>query len=649
MQEALRRAITVLLILAASLAVATVTPAARGQEAGDQTPPPTGRNVLVIYQKDDDDRENGGKPDSQALAEYYAARRNVPKENLLGLTLKKDGKAVAAWDYRTLFDRVLRPTADKLAEGVEGKPLSDRILFIVTLPGVPVSFDFGFNEKDSKDWWHKTTSRSVDQFLVSLNANIKAGLDEKANMPGPGQTKAGPLGSQQFECMLPIYGAFGQPGKPVTWARWKADHAATADFYLVTRLGLDAATGRDMLDGALYAERFLRLPGPDEKTNYRPAIWLDHKPAWGVGDQVASMNAAIALVQNAAGPTNPFGRGRGLEQAWPLVIDNQDAEVGSVAKGQPEPHPPMVIATIKKDADAVDETSVALDGPAAPGKPTLPAVLFFPHGGSVTCGAATATVVGWDAAKNRLRLSSTKGFAAGQTIRWVWPGKFPATDCFIFYGFYGLNRYEDVFQFLPGAVGVHVDSACMTWARGAMQRGIAGTFGVTTEPLSIGIPHGHLMLAALANGSTWAEAIYNSLMLSQRWAGVTLGDPLYRPFASLQKVATSRPALEAVAAKSAGGEVRISARLGGASDDELADVAMFKVEYGLTKAYGQSVDFFDWPDPASNTAPGRRFGYSRRFSTRLAKLERGKTYHFRVTVRNPAGLETVSPDGTFSP
>jgi hypothetical protein len=183
-----------------------------------------------------------------------------------------------------------------------------------------------------------------------------------------------------------------------------------------------------------------------------------------------------------------------------------------------------------------------------------------------------------------------------------------------------------------------------------MGRGMAATFGVTSEPLSAGIPHGHLMILSLAQGFNWAESVYGSLFYSQRWAGVAFGDPLYAPFRSLQLVDKTPPALDRVEAQAARGEVRIIAALGGRSDDELADVAMFKVEYGQSRSYGQSVDFVHWPSPEkSRGMAGRRFGYSRRFVTRITGLDAGRSYHYRVIARDPAGLETASEDKTFTP
>ncbi|KPK79309.1 MAG: hypothetical protein AMJ81_13425, partial [Phycisphaerae bacterium SM23_33] len=211
--------------------------------------------------------------------------------------------------------------------------------------------------------------------------------------------------------------------------------------------------------------------------------------------------------------------------------------------------------------------------------------------------------------------------------------------------------YEDVFRFPPGALGVHVDSSCMRWAQQAMKRGIAATFGVTAEPLSAGIPYGNNLLLALASGYDWAESVYGALRLAQRWTGVVFGDPLYAPFRSRQLADKTPPVIGPVTVTPAGrGAVVVAASLAGKTPDELADVALFQLEYGLTTQYGNTVEFHDWPEPQkARGVKARRFGYSRHFRRKLTGLAAGGTYHFRLTARDPAGLETHTADATFGP
>jgi len=614
-----------------------------------------GRHVLVVYATDDADRNGNGKPDSIEAADYYARRRGVPAENLLGLSLKRGPDTKGDWTYPEFFERILKPIAAKLAATADdGESFCDRCCYILLAPGVPMLMrSHPPPDKAEKRWYRKCRRRSVDGYLISVSANLAAGVDAEAAAPGPG--RSGPLGMDPSELTLPLFGTYRDPVAARHFRRLRRLEPERFGFALVTRLGLSLDQGRDMLDGALYAERYLRLPPVGQGPTGGPAIWLDQKYKFAQ-DHVLSLARTLALLHGLG--RSPFAEGEGLRRPWPMVIDNDLAEIGlaradesagAAGVGEPEAaqHKPTVTAKIA--SGGVAEGHLTLSGPRRIGRRgrDVPPALYFPPGCKVTNGQATAAVIGHDVDGNRLRVDSTVGFAPGQTIRHVWPGEFPARDCFFFYGFYGLGRYEDVFQFPPGALGIHVDSCCMTWARRAMRRGIAATFGVTSEPLSAGVPYGDQVLLALATGYDWAEAAYGGLRLAQRWTGVVFGDPLYAPFRSGQREDRTPPVLTRPKARVYGDVVVITAELAGATADELADVAQFKLEFGRTKDYGQSVDFFDWPEPKdSKFSYKRRFGYSRNFRWRRKGLDKG-TYHFRLIARDPAGLETASPDLTF--
>jgi len=602
---------------------------------------PDGRHVLLIYRSDDADRRGTKTDHSLKAAEYYAARRNVPKENLLGLPLALE-KGVRHWDYPAFYNRILKPVAAKLAsKGADGKPLSERICYILTLPGVPVMVNTGHSQpKDAKKkiWALRLNRRSVDQWLISPDQNLNAGLD--ADKKTPGLVGALPLGGSFAHNVVPLFGQYGRPARSKHFRHLRATNPRFK-FYLVTRLGLNLQSARAMLDGALYAERYLRLPQPGEQTGIRPTIWLDQKYRFA-SDQVQAMARTIPVVRGAKG--SPFAAGKGLRRVWPLVIDRHEAEIGA---GKDAAHKPTVFAKIVKDGIAGD--LVTLEPPRKLRRANdAPPALYFLPGQTVTNGKTTARILAVDAGKNQLKLDKPDGFAPGETLTHTWPGTFPTDHCFIFYGFYGLGRFEDVFKFPPGALGVHVDSCCMTWAKGAIGRGIAATFGVTTEPLSAGIPYGDQMLLALASGYDWAEAVYGSVRIGQRWAGVAFGDPLYAPFRSLQKKDTTKPVLGRLHAQTAGRVTTLAVSLEGKTVDELADVALFKLEHGPTKALGTTLDFFSWPAPEKSRAKGRRFGYARHAAWKLTDLKRGTPVHYRITARDPAGNESARAD-TFTP
>ena len=129
---------------------------------------------------------------------------------------------------------------------------------------------------------------------------------------------------------------------------------------------------------------------------------------------------------------------------------------------------------------------------------------------------------------------------------------------------------------------------------------------------------------------------------------MVFGDPLYAPFRSLELVDRTPPVLGRPDVHVGAGTATVSVSLAGQSPDELADVALFKLDYGPTDRYGQTVEFTDWVQPNDSALiRSRRFGYSRHFRWTLKGLQRGRTYHYRLTARDPAGLEATTADGTF--
>jgi hypothetical protein len=472
--------------------------------------------------------------------------------------------------------------------------------------------------------------------------DLEVGSKEKPLRLGDVPIRFLPLGSSFPEVTLPIAGLFDD-GERTSFRRLRARNPELAGIYLVTRLGKDPDSARRAVDGALYAERYLRGGGGGPE----PAIWLDQKFAFA-GDQVAAQARCTELVQAGGGLFEP-GR-PGPLAPWKLVIDNQNAEVGFRPKEPADapPHKPTAGAKVK----AVEGGFLVLETTKI-GQRESHMAGYFPPGGELAAktGAARAAIRAVDVKGNRLELSSADGFKAGEEVVSVWPGAYPAADCFFFFGFYGLGRYEDVFAFPPGAIGIHVDSSCMNWARGALDRGVAATFGVVNEPCSAGIPYGHAVLAALVRGNDLAEAMSGGLLCAQRWAGIIFGDPLYAPFREAKAADRTPPVLAEVAARPEAGGVRVTARLGGTSPDELAEVALFRIEWGPDARYGSRLDFIAWPEPESPRpgVKGRDYsGYARFCSRLITGLEKGRTWHFRVTARDPAGNETVGADGTFT-
>lgn len=94
------------------------------------------------------------------------------------------------------------------------------------------------------------------------------------------------------------------------------------------------------------------------------------------------------------------------------------------------------------------------------------------------------------------------------------------------------------FQFPAGAVAAHLHSFSASpirsdskgWVGPFVHRGVSATFGNVAEPYLTFTHQYDLFFAALADGWNFGDAAYLALPVLS-WQAVSIGDPLYRPFA----------------------------------------------------------------------------------------------------------------------
>jgi uncharacterized protein (TIGR03790 family) len=222
-------------------------------------------------------------------------------------------------------------------------------------------------------------------------------------------------------------------------------------------------------------------------------------------------------------------------------------------------------------------------------------------------------------------------------------------SAFLYSGWLNYNYYNQNFaktyQWLPGATGIDFNSYSLgyniravngtgsfAWGVQALADGITGLSGVTAEPFTTGHSRPNTFNYYLLKGYTLGEAA-SLANPNVGWMEMTIGDPLYAPFAAKANVLDSLapvfvPTYPKVTWKSKEGYV-VDVLL----DDQVApEAATVKVEFGLTTGYGQSKELTQ---------------YYLHHRVPLSDLQDGKTYHYRVIVTDAAGNVTASPDATF--
>jgi uncharacterized protein (TIGR03790 family) len=108
----------------------------------------------------------------------------------------------------------------------------------------------------------------------------------------------------------------------------------------------------------------------------------------------------------------------------------------------------------------------------------------------------------------------------------------------IYCGWYSLKKYVDSFDFVDGAIGVHIasfeaadirDPNSTEWCPAMLTHGVTATFGPVTEPYLNAFPEPEEFFIELIEGKCLVEAFYRSQPFCS-WQMMLIGDPLYTPF-----------------------------------------------------------------------------------------------------------------------
>ncbi len=124
---------------------------------------------------------------------------------------------------------------------------------------------------------------------------------------------------------------------------------------------------------------------------------------------------------------------------------------------------------------------------------------------------------------------------------------FQAGDCpntALYCGWYSLAAYVDAFTWARGAVGYHIASGeCKTlkregsrvWCKRILEDGACATLGPVGEPYVNAFPLPEIFFRFLVDGYLTLAECYLVSLPYLSWKMVLIGDPLYRPFASVVK------------------------------------------------------------------------------------------------------------------
>lgn len=126
------------------------------------------------------------------------------------------------------------------------------------------------------------------------------------------------------------------------------------------------------------------------------------------------------------------------------------------------------------------------------------------------------------------------------------PGDCPQTA--LYCGWYSHRHYIDAFEWLPGAVGMHVASSeavslrdpdVQYWCKRMLDEGVTATIGPVHEPYLAAFPFPTDFFGLLLTGKYSLAECYHLTTPLLSWQMILIGDPLYRPFAADPQLAVA--------------------------------------------------------------------------------------------------------------
>ena len=583
----------------------------------------TGSDVLVIYNSAwTNDSNADGVQDSLEVANYYASRRDVPANQLVGVSMGyfNEPRTYGTIAYASFHQDLLIPVRNAI------QACSNEIYYLAVCYGLPTIVGSS-----------PTGGQALDAFLVDVYGSVT------------GATQRGHAFAQSSS----------DPGNSRSLRELRRRDTATYALFLPSRVdGPDVETAKGLVDKALYAERYMRDGGGVSNAPYGGIAMSDdcYNDAGGArllwkGEAVGGDVKNIFAGQPMRTYVSPLTRSGFHPATWNVLHDNANAVVGA--------QKPVTYGII---SNIISADLLQLERSASVSRWDESMSWSGYEGMSITNGNGESATILDVLTNGTLRVDSTTGFSVNQRITLVRPVTYPLANVFWHSSYYQYMYYSDIMQWPVGAVSIQHESGTMGHFRSldhsnygarALWRGLTAVAGPVSEPYFNCVPNADLVFRSLVQGFTWAEAAgqaYRGTTGLQRWMNMAVGDPLYAPFRGLWEGTvredSTAPAWGAISVTTNGcspDQVVMQAELASGSEDEAVDVAMFKIAYGREGGLlSNVVDYVAWENPDCIQFDfSRRYGYSRRLSEKLKDLDAG-TYQCQLWAKDPYGNESVS-------
>jgi uncharacterized protein (TIGR03790 family) len=508
-------------------------------------------DLIVVY--------NRNVPESQGVAEYYASKRQVPSENLVGVEI-----STVEDMNRQEFDQKLAPPVRALVEKLKTQGKTPAILLVYGIP-LRVGTDPGtkadqaFKELATqklqeyqqlvlplvmrldqltpalpalpgKPVWNEPSKKMTyppQQILAMAQQSFQRGVAYLQKPPAASDAAS----RTEVESLLIKLGGVSPEAKALM-ARTAQRRGRRMTLRQRELLGLNQDNAEEL------EERIFRgiLPETAQKTaaaigSTRGLLrelrfWYEARQLYERPQSMAAVDSELTLL--IAGPyqkigslPNPFNTG------FDRISFINDLRNKTVMVGRLDGPTPAIARRLVDDALAVEKTG--LTG------------IFYIDARGLTGKAEIGSYTWFD--QHLLHLYElVKKYSDMKVVMDNKPALFQPGSCpdaALYCGWYSAGNYVPAFKWQKGAVGYHVASYEATtlkkpgsnvWCKRMLEEGVAATLGPVTEPYLHSFPLPDQFFPLLMTGKLTLLQVYFLTVPQISWMQILIGDPLYCPF-----------------------------------------------------------------------------------------------------------------------
>ena len=500
------------------------------------------RDLVIVF--------NRNLPESRAVAAYYAQKRRVPADNLVGVNVSAS-EDMSRQDYNSK----LVPPVKAMVDRLKAKGRTPAILLVYGIPLRVGSAPLTVPEMELKSLatvkvkeYQAQAVPLVHQldrltgaltspprltyptpkFLEKSQESLVRGQEFLSRQPATPATEAT---RAEITSLLIKLGGTSPEARALMagLARGRSPRQALQQQEL---LGWNAAASGDVQEEIFRG--ILPKTAPETAAAIRFTngllgelkFWYEAQRLYDQPQAMAAVDSELTLImaglyQTAGWLPNPFN----LRFERLPVISKVRAKTLMV--GRLDGPTPAMARRLVDDALEVEKTG--LSG------------VFYLDARGLTDQATPGNYPWFD--QHLLHLSDLlKKYSDMKVVLDQQPGVFPPGSCpdaALYCGWYSLANYVPAFKWNKGAVGYHVASSEATtlkkpganvWCKRMLEEGVAATLGPVAEPYLFSFPLPDQFFPLLMAGELTLLEVYFLTVPQVSWMQILIGDPLYQPF-----------------------------------------------------------------------------------------------------------------------